>query len=144
MREILFRGQTRKLGEKVRMNGEKVPSNWVYGGIFPGTGDYSIIYGIGEDIEKYTVYSDTVGQYTGLTDKNGKKIFEGDIVRIGDITHDGQVQISGKNFLVDMQRACWIIEHCPDWDFLCTNARSCEVVGNIHDNPELLEVSEDE
>ena len=43
MREILFRGQTRKYGEKVRMNGEKVKSNWVYGGIFPNNrgGDFS-------------------------------------------------------------------------------------------------------
>ena len=45
MREILFRGQTRKNGEKVRMNGEKVPGNWVYGGVCQGVGDYSIIYG---------------------------------------------------------------------------------------------------
>ena len=35
MREILFRGQTRRYGEKVRLNGEKIKSNWVYGGIFP-------------------------------------------------------------------------------------------------------------
>lgn len=35
MREILFRGQTRRYGEKIKMNGEKVKSNWVYGGIFP-------------------------------------------------------------------------------------------------------------
>lgn len=34
MREILFRGQTRRYGEKVRLNGEKIKSNWVYGGIF--------------------------------------------------------------------------------------------------------------
>ena len=46
MREILFRGQTRRYGEKVRMgDGKKLPGNWVYGGIFPGTGDFSVIYG---------------------------------------------------------------------------------------------------
>lgn len=45
MREILFRGQTRRLGELVRMNGEKVPSKWVYGGICQGKGAFSIIYG---------------------------------------------------------------------------------------------------
>lgn len=46
MREILFRGQTRKYGEKVKMNGEKIKSNWVYGGIFPQNegGDFAIIY----------------------------------------------------------------------------------------------------
>ncbi len=40
MRAILFRGQTRKRGEKVRMSGGKLPGNWRYGGIFSGTGDY--------------------------------------------------------------------------------------------------------
>lgn len=35
MREILFRGQTRRYGEKVTLSGEKIKSNWVYGGIFP-------------------------------------------------------------------------------------------------------------
>lgn len=76
-REILFRGQTRRKGEKVRISGEPVDSNWVYGGIFPGEGDFSIIYQAKPKIEKFTVYSDTVGQFTGLTDKNGKKILRG-------------------------------------------------------------------
>ena len=38
MREILFRGQTRLYGEKVNIAGEKLPSNWIYGGIFPQNG----------------------------------------------------------------------------------------------------------
>lgn len=55
MREILFRGQTRRYGEKVRLNGEKIKSNWVYGGIFPQNkgGDFAIIYQQEPTIKKY-------------------------------------------------------------------------------------------
>lgn len=51
-----------------------MPSNWVYGGIFKGDGAYSVIYTY-DPIDKYPVYSDTVGQYTGVDDKNGKLEF---------------------------------------------------------------------
>lgn len=142
MREILFRGQTRKNGEKVEMaTGEKVPGHWVYGGIFPGTGDYSIIYG-GEtekDLERHVVYSETVGQYTGLKDKNGKRIFEGDILgsKYDDLYPD--------NVTVDVVkwfRNGWYTqqgENLPDAMDGDGVIPYSEVIGNIHDNPELLE-----
>lgn len=143
MRNILFRGQTRRYGEKVRMTGEKVPSNWVYGGIFQGTGDFSIIYGskdaaLETPIEKHTVYTDTVGQYTGITDKNGTKIFEGDIVsfnrvnalglttsRVGDVRYYDELPIF---YIMATTGDAW------DW----VQCEQIEVIGNIHDNPELL------
>lgn len=79
--KYLFRGQVRRKGEKVvNFRGDLCESEWVYGGLFAGDGDYSIIYSY-EHLEKHTVYSDTIGQYTGRDDTSGKKIFEGDIVR---------------------------------------------------------------
>ena len=70
-KNILFRGQTRKKGEKVTMSGTPIPSNWVFGGIFPQNngGDFAIIYQQDPEIQKFPVYAETVCQYTGKNDK---------------------------------------------------------------------------
>lgn len=145
MREILFRGQTRRHGEKVNMRGDKLPGRWVYGGVLQGPGDFSIIYG-GEnlgDIEKHTVYTDTIGQYIGKPDKNGVKIYEGDIVEIC-------MPLTGVRPIV--QRSEVYFDHgcyCVLWggsDRFHNRSRidgfipqtTFEVIGNIHDNPELI------
>lgn len=72
-KNILFRGQTRKKGEKVTMSGTPIPSNWVFGGIFPQNngGDFAIIYQQDPEIQKFPVYAETVCQYTGKNDKYG-------------------------------------------------------------------------
>ena len=129
MRKLLFRGQTRRKGEKVRMNGEPVSSNWVYGGIFHQNdrgGDYSIIYTY-DPIEKYVVYADTVGQFIGENDKNEVPIFEGDIVKSDTYQAIGQVVYEGGHFWVkDLVDGIQYVEP-NDWqEFI--------VVGNIYDN----------
>lgn len=136
MREILFRGQTRRYGEKVRLNGEKIKSNWVYGGIFPqnGDGDFAIIYQQEPTIEKYPVYADTVGQYTGLTDKNGTKIFEGDIVKYGDTVHN--VVFEQRNGTAYFGLVYSTLETLSFGYY--QDLKQIEVIGNIYDNPELV------
>lgn len=84
----LFRGQTRRKGEKVNLAGEKLPGTWVYGGVLRGNSDQSIIYSAkqmdninGTTIRKYAVYTDTLGVFSGKRDKSGAGIFSGDIVQ---------------------------------------------------------------
>ena len=138
MRDILFRGQTRRKGEYiVNMAGDKCESHWVYGGIFPQNkdGDFAIIYQQEPEIRKFTVYADTVGQYTGLTDKNGVRIFEGDIVKYGDTIHE--VVFEQRNNTAYYGLIYSQIETLPFGNY--QDIRQIEVIGNIHDNPELLE-----
>lgn len=140
MRELLFRGQTRRYGEKTKnLAGDPMPSNWVYGGIFHQNnrgGDFSIIYSY-DPIEKYTVYADTVGQYTGLTDKNGVKIFEGDFIRYRNMIFTIEWQEKNGRFLgIEKSR------YRPDGqNYICYVGEeliTSEVIGNIYDNPKLL------
>jgi len=157
MREILFRGQTRRYGEKVYVpSGEKVPSNWVYGGIFPEhpshNGRWAIIYQQEPTVEKFPVYADTVGQYTGLKDKNGVRIFEGDIIKGGEATNYalGIIECGAYGQLCgsDLTHIGFYI----DWkgeegqrimrrDLGYWNEK-CEIVGNVYDTPELLKGGE--
>nr|WP_316613937.1 YopX family protein [uncultured Ruminococcus sp.] len=134
MREKLFRGKRIDNGE------------WVYGFYFCMYHDddrkhlHHFIIPLNVPIPKdkpigeiqVEVNPDTVGQYTGLTDKNGKKIFEGDIAK--NPINDGIFVVKYKNSL-----ACFlgISIHGNPSTGLCSGF---EVIGNIHDNPELLEV----
>lgn len=152
MREILFRGQARRKGERVRIgNGKPIGSRWVYGGIFPNNdgGDFAIIYQQELEIEKFPVYADTVCEYAGVPDRNKEKIFEGDIVRepftqcVG-VDKFGEYHTTANmdwqdgghmGFYVDWHEG-GLGERRRDIVFW---AHKVEVVGNIFDDPELLE-----
>ena len=131
MREILFRG-------KRIDNGEWVQGFYIH---HRNVAHYiiDIQHGGYEDIDGgffvprwYAVNPNTIGQYTGLTDKNGKRIFEGDIVDI--LTENEEIGIVAYDdggFLVNADGF--------DVDFHSNiNGTDLEVIGNIHDNPELL------
>lgn len=146
MREILFRGKLLRTGK------------WIEG-YYCKTSDTT--YAFSEDYDRYPVPEHyyilvdemtdwglpnrptlhevdpvTIGQYTGLTDKNGKKIFEGDIVEGFDFRADddgyGVVTWDDGGFLVSNAFLCGsFVENY--------NGRDFEVIGNIHDNYEFLE-----
>ena len=121
MREILFRGKSKTTGE------------WFYGNLFVEDAKGRTHVGI-TTRACFNIVPETVGQYTGMADKNGTNIFEGDIVREsfkghGRIYHvfwdDDYFAFRAKGEDITYQ----LDEISPS---------HCEVIGNIHDNKELL------
>lgn len=135
MREILFRGKRKGNGK------------WVEGSLLKVTiagettylifGDKYGFEGSGiKALDHAPVDPDSIGEFTGLTDRNGKRIFEGDIVRNADgylfsAQYPFAVKFCDGNFCGDAGGFVYISGE---------EFRYCEVIGNIHDNPELLEV----
>ncbi len=125
--ELLFRGQTRKFGEKLKnFRGDPMDSNWVFGGLCHGEGDYSIIYSY-NPVEKNVVYTDTVGQYIWKNDSEGTKIFTGDIL------DDGQG--SSGVVIADTENARFVLidTHFKAIGFDEIFSTDYKVVGNIFD-----------
>ena len=121
-REIKFRGQ--------QINKKK----WIHGYLYREKGLYLICENI-RYAEKELILLDTVGQFTGLHDKNGKEIYEGDIVKYRDsrgqhiekVIFDKGCFYAGMHWGSSTRVAPKLI-----------NTRISEVIGNIYDNSELL------
>ena len=133
MREVLFRAKS------------VVTSNWVYGDLY--TRGCVSIYANGE---KLSVDEKTVGQYTGILDKNGARVFEGDIVECVSWNEYFSDPTTGKVMepfrrkmeVVFMAGGFKLVEHLPQpckdniWDMIVEG--DLIIIGNIHDNHELL------
>ena len=145
MRQIIFRGKRLDNGE------------WVYG--LPYKAKYGCISSIvNDDEERFLIFPKTVGQYTGLTDRNGKKIFEGDICRV--VYLDRRCNSNGKHYEVENVMIEEVVVEKGTFCFKTTieditfyrptgfdiyekqKIKYFEDIGNVHDNPELLEVEE--
>lgn len=140
MREILFRGKRTDNGE------------WIYGYVNQQRGepildcmyeqinsDDFYIYDYAAKIDAgiygllYKIIPETVGQFTGLTDKNGVKIFEGDIV-----------DYISSDVIGNPKTGTIIVEDMTDYDTMIylNHSDELQIIGNIHENPELLDREE--
>ncbi len=151
MREILFRAK--------RQDNKQ----WVQGSLlfYPGVNRVFVSTGEFRGGGFIEVLKDTVGQYTGLTDENGTKIFEGDIVQYTDeegyypeeccdfvgkivLEHGAFGVATNDNIPIDLDNWCDNDNFVSLWELywnLCIEGEKLdmiEVIGNIHDNPELL------
>lgn len=126
MREILFRGKKKSTGK------------WCEG-FLVNTGDHFWI-STRNDLISFAVDPETVGQYTGLADKNGKKIFEGDIVRHYNNLCVPESYDVGRIFFntCECKFSRTSIESGGSFNFAKHCTYNYEVIGNIHDNPGLL------
>ncbi len=133
MREILFRGKRKENGE------------WVYGNYAVTDNNEKQHFIFQNKAFEFEVDPETVGQYTGITDDNEKKIFEGDILGVTnddpDYDYITKVYLNCNTLCVDVQGQDYdytsIGFATEIWDDECDQV---EIIGNIYDNPELLEV----
>lgn len=147
MREILFRGKPKNKADYEflkKMYKDNCKDGFIYGSLVISHSKYYIcimaLCQINSLVDNGTttmfeVIPETVGEYTGLRDKNGKRIFEGDIVtmpKYGGGRHRSVVYFKNGKFAVDGSNYSFK-DICP---------KNMEVIGNIYDNPELLRSEE--
>ena len=134
MRNILFRGK--------RIDNDE----WIYGNHIYSP-DYTFVHNIcdiGSPHDWYEVDPDTIEQFTGLYDKNGEKIFEGDVVKTKYDRLCVVVWFSSRAHcgwdLKPVDTVDNIVHRKPPTEYDLWEDKNLEVVGNIHDNPEFAEV----
>ncbi len=143
MREIIFRGKTDN-GEWVEGYLTRRPSAIQYGVHYSPWFIDTSPRDPDDSGDFYNVDGETVGQYTGLTDKNGKKIFEGDIVK-GYLGYgDNENNIAYIEYQEDSIGFVLVEILKEDSGKYFEISDDVKVIGNIHDNPELLGENKDE
>lgn len=125
MREILFRGKRKSNGK------------WIEGYVFKQFVNYEEEYYIRRYDTDYLVDPKTIGQFTGLTDKNGKKIFEGDIMSGKFANYVFWYDEHEKGFCYGKSYKDQCRHSCSSYAMSISES-DINIIGNVHDNPELL------
>lgn len=141
---------------KIKFRGKEIDTKeWVYGGVVHQTdyygnkcdkyfiidGESTYDYEMGEN---QLVDGNTVGQFTGLRDKNGKEIYEGDIVEFEyKSTHSKGIAKIEYALYKWKYNGCYYNQNIAVWLDICDTDVVFEVIGNIWDNPELLRGEKD-
>lgn len=162
MREFVFRGKPKNEAdyELIKsMYSDNCKNGFIYGSLIVGHGKYYICVTALCQVNSlvnngrttmFEVIPETVGEYTNLTDKNGKKVFEGDIVTYEDAVadfegyHDGVFLNCGEVGISAWDGIYFTNRQTVDMSDLYESETmvDCEIIGNIYDNPDLLEVKE--
>lgn len=167
MREVIFRGKPKNKAdyELIKsMYSDNCKDGFIYGSLIVGHGKYYICVTalcqlnslVNNGITTmFEVIPETVGEYTGLRDKNGKRIFEGDIVKNewcflkgNSIVRFGEYKSHDRRNDYQCGHLGFCLEHISDFNKRTVRkdimfyANKCEIIGNIYDNPELMEVKE--
>ena len=147
MREVLFRGKRKDTYE------------WIEGAYcFDGRKHYILEFTCEQIVNWHEVYAETVGQFTGLCDKNGKRIFEGDLLKVVSMLDDKKFQFCvvgygcfqpyGSHGIYEMVGfyLYWVsdteqYQKYPNLDFWL-KVREAVCIGNIHENPDFLKGGE--
>ena len=156
MREILFRGKTTKKDDNKAFNNIWVEGDLVHAGIsgiyiHPQANTFVVDNELARLVVMHEVIPESIGQFTGLFDKYQKKIFEGDIIQLGEDEdynwgfNIGVVKFGEGTFDSGIYRYTGFfyedkngnIDHNALYN-LGEDWEKCKVIGNIHDNPELL------
>lgn len=143
MRMIRYRAKVKLPERPINRKYEVPEGQWVYGE--PHTIDCPIphIHTANGDVGKQPIDKETLGQFTGLIDKNGKEVYEGDIVKIktlqGIVTWHPNGYFCIHTYKCDISEVSYTaIGDMVDYLHKDLYDDGLEVIGNIHDNPELL------
>lgn len=139
------------MAQPIKFRGKvKHDGRWVYGSLLVyGDGEHNIFAPRQHNykLDSWNVFPETVGQSTGLVDKNGKEIYEGDIIKLVEFPDAPIYEVKWSN-----ESLAFCVESLPyapaynDWGtpvgsnllWALENASDIEIIGNLYDNPELL------